>query len=325
LTPVPIANVLQPLIDVFDAILVFFHDHAGLSWGTSIIALTVVVRLAILPLAIRQFHSMQGLQKLAPEMKKLQEKYKDDKQRLNQEMMKLYQEHKVNPFGSCLPLILQMPVFISLFYMLRKDLKVDICGPQARIEAVAQQMNTTITQVGCNEVVPGSAKWFFIPDLTAKATGAVLVTLLVLYIGSQLLSSVLMSVTADRNQRLLIIALPFLFVPFIIGFPAGLLLYWITTNVWTVGQQTVIRKRAGMPVGIRSQPSPTVMSTVAQEKQKPARGRAAPKAEDGDGDRARAGKDKDAGAEPAAARPRRQAAPPPPPRRKKKQRSGRRR
>jgi len=310
LTPVPIANVLQPLIDVFDAILVFFHDHAGLSWGTSIIALTVVVRLAILPLAIRQFHSMQGLQQLAPEMKKLQEKYKDDRQRLNQEMMKLYQEHKVNPFGSCLPLILQMPVFISLFYMLRSDLRVDICGQQA---------------LPCGDVIPGSAKWFFIPDITARATGAVLVTLLVLYIGSQLLSSVLMSVTADRNQRLLIIALPFLFVPFIIGFPAGLLLYWITTNVWTVGQQTIIRKRAGMPVGIRSQPSPTVMSTVAQEKEKPARGRASPKAEGGDGDGRRAGKDTDAEAEPAAARPRRQAAPPPPPRRKKKQRSGRRR
>jgi YidC/Oxa1 family membrane protein insertase len=202
-----------------------------------------------------------------------------------------------------------MPVFISLFYMLRSDLRVDICGQEA---------------LPCGDVIPGSAKWFFIPDITAAATGAVLVTLLVLYIGSQLLSSVLMSVTADRNQRLLIIALPFLFVPFIIGFPAGLLLYWITTNIWTVGQQTIIRKRAGMPVGIRSQPSPTVMSTVAQE-EKPARGRASPKAEGGDGDGRRAGKDKAAEAEPAAARPRRQAAPPPPPRRKKKQRSGRRR
>ena len=306
----PIANVLQPLIDVFDAILVFFHDNVGLSWGTSIIALTVVVRLAILPLAIRQFHSMQGLQKLAPEMKKLQEKYKDDRQRLNQEMMKLYQEHKVNPFGSCLPLILQMPVFISLFYMLRSDLRVDICGQEA---------------LPCGDVIPGSAKWFFIPDITARATGAVLVTLLVLYIGSQLLSSVLMSVTADRNQRMLIIALPFLFVPFIISFPAGLLLYWITTNIWTVGQQTVIRKRAGMPVGIRSQPSPPAMSTVAQEKEKPARARAGAKAGDADGDGEGRRTGKDAEAEPATARPRRQVAPPPPPRRKKKQRSGRRR
>src|SRR3954453_15800172 len=181
---IPSANILQPLIDVFDSVLVFFHDKFGFQWGTSIIALTVLVRVLLLPLAIRQFHSMQGLQKIAPEMKALQERYKEDKQRLNQEMMKLYQEHKVNPFGSCLPLILQMPVFISLFYMLRKDLKIDICGPQARIEAVALQMHTTITKVGCNEVVPGSAKFGFIPDLTAHATGWVLVVLLVMYIGS---------------------------------------------------------------------------------------------------------------------------------------------
>src|SRR5215210_6889014 len=179
----PLANILQPLIDVFDAILVFFHDTVGLSWGTSIIALTVVVRLAIMPLAIRQFHSMQ------------------DRQKLNQEMMKLYQEHKVNPFGSCLPLVLQMPVFISLFYMLRADLRIDICGQSAR---------------PCGDVIAGSADWFFINDITTKATGGVLILLLALYVGSQLLSGVLMSVTADRNQRLMIIALPVIFVPLIL-------------------------------------------------------------------------------------------------------------
>ena len=135
----PIANVLQPLIDVFDAILVFFHDRPGLSWGTSIIALTVVVRVLLLPLAIRQFHSMQGLQQLAPEMKKLQEKYKDDRQRLNQEMMKLYQEHKVNPFGSCLPLLLQMPVFIALFYLLRADLRRHL--PNTQTEKPCDEVN----------------------------------------------------------------------------------------------------------------------------------------------------------------------------------------
>ena len=95
---------------------------------------------------------------------------------------------------------------------------------------------------------PGSAKFLFIPDLTAHATGGVLVVLLVLYVGSQLLSSVLMSVTADRNQRFIMIALPFVFVPFIQGFPAGLLVYWITTNLWTVGQQYIIRRGAGLPV-----------------------------------------------------------------------------
>ena len=81
-----------------------------------------------MPLTIKQFKSMGRLQQLAPQVKELQEKYKDDKQRLQQEMMKFYRENQVNPLGSCLPLVLQIPVFIALFYLLREDLKVDICG-----------------------------------------------------------------------------------------------------------------------------------------------------------------------------------------------------
>src|SRR4051795_6087688 len=121
------ANVLQPLIDFFEGILKFFHDSANLSWGTSIIALTLVVRAALVPLTVKQFKSMQSLSRLQPEIKKLQAKYGDDKQRLNQEMMRFYQENKVNPFSSCLPIVAQLPVFFSLFYMLRKDLRFDIC------------------------------------------------------------------------------------------------------------------------------------------------------------------------------------------------------
>src|SRR3954463_4853508 len=121
------ANVLQPLIDFFESILKFFHDSVVLSWGFSIIALTVVVRAALVPLTVKQFKSMQALATLQPEIKKLQAKYKDDKQRLNQEMMRFYQENKVTPFSSGPPLVAQLPVFISLFYMLRKDLRYDIC------------------------------------------------------------------------------------------------------------------------------------------------------------------------------------------------------
>ena len=158
---IPFANIFQPLIDIFDAVLQFFHDSAGLSWGMSIIALTVCVRLVLVPLTLKQFKSMQGLQKLAPEMKALQSKYKGDKQRLQEETMKLYREHKVNPFGSCLPLVLQLPVFLSLFYMLRKDLKIDICGPESQIQAVADKLHTSITNVGCQQVDPGSASFLF--------------------------------------------------------------------------------------------------------------------------------------------------------------------
>src|SRR3954453_14548652 len=236
--------VFKQLIDAFDAVIRFFHDNFGFSWGLSIIALTVCVRALLVPLTLKQFKSMQSLQRLAPEIKKLQEKYKDDKQRLNQEMMKFYQENKVNPFGSCLPLLMQMPVFISLFYMLRKDLKLDICGPPL-LRYLGQHPKATLTGTYCNTVDPGSAKFLFIPDLTAPATGWVLVVLLTLYIGSQLASSLLMSVTADKNQRYLMLGPPFVFVLFVRTFPAGLLVYWITTNVWTVGQQYLVRRTVG--------------------------------------------------------------------------------
>jgi YidC/Oxa1 family membrane protein insertase len=214
-------------------------------------------------------------------------------------MMKFYQENKVNPFGSCLPLVLQMPVFFALFYMLRKDLKIDICGPKQHIIDVATQHGKTLTSIGCDAVQSGSAKFLFIPDLTNHATGAVLIVLLVLYVGTQLLSSVLMSVTADKNQRLLMIGLPFIFVPFIQSFPAGLILYWITTNLWTMGQQVIIRRAAGMPIGIRSQPAPIPSGTAAL---------ASGAAGGGSG----------------GGTPKAKATPPPPPRKKKK-RSGRRR
>jgi YidC/Oxa1 family membrane protein insertase len=310
---IPFANVLQPLIDVFDWLLVHIHDVIP-SWGLSIIALTVIVRLAMTPLTVKQFRSMQALQKLAPQIKAMQEKYKDDRQRLNQEMMKFYQENKVNPFGSCLPLVLQLPVFISLFYLLRKDLKHDICPG---IGAYAKAHGTTVTHVTCNQVDPGSAKFLFIPDLTARSTGWVLIVLLVLYVGSQLLSSVLMSVTADRNQRLLMVALPFVFIPFVQSFPAGLMVYWITTNLWTVGQQTLLRRSAGMPIGIRSQPQLAAAAAASSSKSRPTD---SPKARPTDSPKA----DKaDASADGRSEAPR--AAPPPPPRKKKKQRSGRRR
>ena len=276
------ANPLQPLIDAFEAVLVFFHDDVGAGWGLSIILLTVVVRAFLLPLTLKQFKSMQGLQRLAPEIKALQEKYKDDKQRLNQEMMRFYQENKVNPLGSCLPLLLQLPVFLALFYMLRKDLRLDICPELNSTPALQDDPRP------CGETE--AAEFFFIPDLTNKATGGVLVALLVLYVGSQLASTVLMSVSPDPTQRRLMMALPFVFVPFILSFPAGLLVYWITTNFWTVGQQYFVRRTLG----------PLKPATAGA-----GGGGAVPQ-----------------GAAAATAGNR---APPPPPPRKKKKRSGRRR
>src|SRR3954469_7299942 len=148
--------VFKQLIDAFDAVIRFFHDNFGFGWGLSIIALTVCVRALLVPLTLKQFKSMQSLQRLAPEIKKLQEKYKDDRQRLNQEMMKFYQENKVNPFGSCLPLLLQLPVFFSLLYLLRKDRKHDIWPEISRY--IATHHGATLSNTACDTVTPGSGK-----------------------------------------------------------------------------------------------------------------------------------------------------------------------
>ncbi|MFL5847229.1 MAG: YidC/Oxa1 family membrane protein insertase [Solirubrobacteraceae bacterium] len=300
-----LANILQPLIDVFDEVLQFFHNSVGVGWGFSIILLTVCVRIVLLPLTLKQFKSMQAMSRLAPQIKELQQKYKDDKPRQQQEMMAFYKEHQVNPFGSCLPLVLQMPVFISLFYMLRKDLKIDICADKLIDAKVIDASHKVLDSAALQKTAchTDAAHFLFIDDITTKATGGVLVVLIVLYIGSQLLSSVLMSTTVDRNQRLLMIGLPFLFTTFIISFPAGLIVYWITTNLWTVGQQFTIRKRMG-PITPPKPAAAGAGAAAAVPEAKPSRrGKAAP------------------AAEPAPPKP----TGPPPSARKKKKRSGRRR
>jgi YidC/Oxa1 family membrane protein insertase len=298
-----IESAFSPLIALFQAILLFLHNSVlGGSWGLAIVGLTVVVRAVMVPLTVKQFHSMQRLQQHMPRMKEIQEKYKDDKQRQQQELMKFYQENKINPFASCLPLVLQLPVFISLFYMLRTDLKKHICGPSlvthynathnAAISGAAHLPAKYLENTTCEQVAPHSAKFLFIPDITGHATGVVLIVLLVLYVGSQLGSTMLMSATVDKNQRRMMMLLPLVFVLFIFKFPAGLLVYWITTNLWTVAQQYLIRRRVGPPPVAGGTLAPTGASKRTLE---PAMAAASPSS-----------------------------APPPPPRKRKK-RSGRRR
>jgi YidC/Oxa1 family membrane protein insertase len=224
------ANILQPLIDLANGVLKFFHDSAGLSWGMSIIMLTVVTRALLIPLTYKQLKGMRAMQALQPQIKELQEKYKNDKQRMQQEMMRFYKENKVNPLASCLPLLAQFPVFITLFYVLRHELPPDM-GCEAAGHCAAY-----------------GAEFLFINDLTGKATGAELIVLIVAYVGTQLISSLVMSITADKSQRTMMLLLPFVFVPFILKFPAGLILYWITTNLWTIGQQLVIKRVVPPPV-----------------------------------------------------------------------------
>jgi YidC/Oxa1 family membrane protein insertase len=364
-----VANIIEeafgPLITLFEEILVFIHEHIlgpGLSWGWAIIGLTVVVRLVLFPLFVRQMKSIVSLQRHMPEMKAIQEKYKDDRQKQSEELMKFYRENNINPFASCLPLILQFPVLIALFYMLRTDLKKHICGPELvshynnlplhvragyhklHVASTAHLPSKYLGNTSCEMVAPHSAKFLFIPDLTAKATGWVLIVLLVFYVVTMVASSLLSTATADRNQRLMAIFLPLVFTVIIIGFPAGLVVYWIATNVWTIGQGYMIRRR--MP------PLPTAPAAAGARAGPAADGRAGgePAPVGARADRGSPGEAASDGAEearsggllskvkvaagrgeastddsPASENGAAAAAPPPPPRRRKKKRSGRRR
>src|ERR687894_628295 len=236
---------IKPLVDACEAVLRFWHDLIGNfdgSWGVAIILLTFTVRIVILPLTFKGVKSMQRLQTLQPEIKRIQERYKDDKQRMNQEIMAFYQREKVNPLGSCMPLLLQIPFFISLFYLLRSDsFKADIEGNEG---------------------------FGPIEDLAEKVTDPVLLgALIVLYVGTQLAASAVTAISADPMQRRIMFALPFVFVIFIINFEAGLIVYWITTNVWTIGQQLLVRKLYPKPEPL--DPRDAVPET------KPARGKPA--------------------------------------------------
>src|SRR5437588_3658262 len=255
------ANIFQPLVDIFEPILKFFHSSLGVSWGFSIVLLTVAVRAVLLPLAIKQFHSMQRLQQHMPELKALQNKYKDDKQRQQQEIMKFYKENNVNPFSSCLPIVAQIPAFIGLFYMLRKSLRADICSSvQAAHKlaymaahdvsaSVAAGHTTYCTDPKYAHAYHGGAGFLFIKDLTNKATGVTLIVLIVLYVGSQLGASLVMSSpTMDKSQRNIMLLFPLFFVVIFIQYPVGLLVYWITSNMWMVGQQLIIKRLLGPPV-----------------------------------------------------------------------------
>jgi YidC/Oxa1 family membrane protein insertase len=222
MTPL-VAGILTPLEHLFRSILVWLHESVGLSWAWSIVALTILVRMVLVPLMVRQIHSMQSLQVHAPEMKAIQQKWKHDRQRQNEELMKFYRENKINPAASCLPLVAQFPVFISLYFVLRHFEK------------------DTLPHYG------GSLSWLHLVDITEPVRHGWGPLLLVIYVISQLTSSWYMSTTMQGAQRWMLMVLPVAFVPFLINFPSGLMIYWLTTNLWTTGQGVITRRLIPKP------------------------------------------------------------------------------
>ena len=232
-----LASPLTPLENVLRSILEWLGPHGtiGLPWGWSIVALTLMVRILLVPLTVKQIHSMQAMQAHMPEMKSIQQRYKNDKQKRNEELMKFYRENNVNPAAPCLPILFQFPVFIALYVVLKHSNDLIHAGD--------------------------SVRWLgFVPDITHHAnahwSGYVL---LVIYVASQLASTYFMSATMDKTQRTLMMVLPVAFVPVLVKFPVGLVLYWVTTNLWTVGQGVVTRRlvpKKGAPPPKRSSRTP---------------------------------------------------------------------
>jgi YidC/Oxa1 family membrane protein insertase len=232
-----VASPLTPLENLLRDVLKWLGPHGaiGLPWAWSIVALTIIVRLLLVPLTVRQIHSMQNLQRHAPQMKEIQKKYKADKKRQQEELMKFYKENSINPASSCLPLLAQFPVFISLYLVLKHF-------PH---------------QPGDN------LDWLGLWNITDKASAGWGPVLVAVYALSQLASSYFMSATAEKSQRIMLLVLPIAFIPFIINFKVGLVLYWMTTNLWTVGQGLVTRRLMPRPAAPEKRSSRTPPKEVA--------------------------------------------------------------
>ena len=233
--------VLDQLESILRAVLKWLGPHGaiGLPWAWAIVALTVLVRIAIVPLAVKQIHSMQNLQRFAPQMKEIQQKYKADKQKQNEELMKFYKEHKINPAASCLPLVAQLPVFFALYFVLRHQ--------HSLIHYKCLKHLSLAACPSASQVPTDNVSWLGLIKITEHATVGWGPLLIVIYVASQLSSSYFMSTAADKTQRILLMVLPVLFVPFIVRFPTGLVLYWVTTNLWTVGQGLITRRLIPKP------------------------------------------------------------------------------
>ncbi|WP_395106556.1 membrane protein insertase YidC [Actinomadura sp. SCN-SB] len=238
--------VAQLIVWIHTGLSVLVPKDSGWAWGGSIILLTVLLRLAMVPLFVKQIHASRKMQELNPKVQALRKKYKNDKQRLNQEVMKLYQENGANPLSGCLPLLVQMPVFIGLFQVLRRISDAD---PGEGVFAVTPEL----VQSAQKADIFGA----HIPDtfLNAWSTdpkpwAAIVVTAIAVVISSCTTfftvraSMQRQPVTDEANpmmqaQKMMVFLAP-LFGLFGLGFPLGVLMYWVTSNSWTLVQQHYI-------------------------------------------------------------------------------------
>ncbi|MFN8120895.1 MAG: YidC/Oxa1 family membrane protein insertase [Thermoleophilia bacterium] len=222
-------NPLSPLEDALRWVIDRLHENVGLTYGWSIVVLTLIVRAALLPLVIKQYRSMRQMQIIAPQIKEVQRKYKDDRRKQQEEVMRLYQENNANPFASCLPMLAQLPVFFSLYYVLKNFAKTASDGTDL------------------------SFLWI-VPDITVNLKDLSVVALVIglgVYGLSQLLSTELSFEphTPNTQRRIMrLLPIPIVLTALQFPFPAGLGVYWVTTNMWTAGQMLIIKHIIGLHI-----------------------------------------------------------------------------
>ncbi len=203
------ADGLQALADFFS----FFGSH---KWAAAIVALTLIVRTLVLPLAIKQIRSMRETQRLQPELQRLRQKHRNDRQKMTQETMELFKREGVNPYASCLPMIAQMPVFIAMYQVISQFAK---------------------------HPPPGGMPFLGLGDLTDKASGSAAgIILLAIMTGAQLLSTRQLNPGQTDQQRKMQMLLPFVFVFLFLNFPSALVLYWATQSTYQLVQQIIMTR-----------------------------------------------------------------------------------
>jgi YidC/Oxa1 family membrane protein insertase len=215
------ANLFSPIVDVLGVVLLYFHNALGAPWWLSIALLTVVVRTLLFPLTVKQVKSMRAMQDLRPEMEKIRAQYRDNRQKQQEEIMKLYQERKVNPLGGCLPILVQMPVFIGIFYVIREFGGYSLGGRTIPPQYPSFQ--------------EGGLMWF--QNLSVADPLYILPILSAL---TMLAATEITAKNIDPQQRWLMRLLPIGITVFLFNFPAGLFVYWITSNLVTLVQNYVI-------------------------------------------------------------------------------------
>jgi len=213
--------IARPLV----SLLRLLYEVTG-NYGIAIILLTVLVKLVFFPLSNKSFRSMSAMKKLQPQMERLREQYKDDRQKLNQEMMELYKRYEVNPLGGCLPMIVQLPVFIGLYQGLLYAIELRQAPFFGWIEDLSQPDRLGALAIPFVDP-PG------IPVLT------------LLMGGSMIIQQMMMPTTGDPIQQKMMLLMPVIFTVMFINFPAGLVLYWLINNILSVAQQHWYTKTYG--------------------------------------------------------------------------------